>query len=228
MKVLEKFLKHNWTAILYFNFKMLPIRQAIRLPFDFYYGVRFNDLSGKVKITSEKIYRGMIKIGGRGSDIFPTQKTVITLRGVWHLGYSIEVGTGTSIVIEENAQLKFGNRVRIGAYSKVYCTNIIEMGNEIGFSWESQIFDTNFHYIQNVETHEIYPINAPIKIGSYCWFGNRVNIMKGTVVPDYSIVASNSLCNKDYSSIPAYSMLAGCPAVLKKAGIRRLFENIDL
>ena len=202
--LITKIFHHNWPAILYFNFKMLPFKQAIHLPFDFYHRVRFNNLSGK------------------------RQCSVITLRGYMELGYGIEFGTGISLVIDKDARFVLGNKVRLGANSKIYCTKQIEMGDEIDFSWECQIFDTNFHYIKNVETGKIYPIDSPIKIGSYVWFGNRVNVMKGTVIPDNTIVASNSLCNKNYSEVGEYVLLAGSPALIKKIGYKRLFENVDL
>ena len=228
MNIINKIFQHNWIAILYFNFKMLPFKQAIHLPVDFYHHVRFNDLSGKVRIKSNRIYRGMIKIGGRGSDIFSRQCSVITLRGYMELGYGIELGTGISLVVDKNAKFILGNNVRLGANTKLYCTKQIEMGNEIDFSWECQIFDTNFHYMKNIENGQIYPIDNPIKIGSYNWFGNRVTVMKGTVTPDNTIVASNSLCNKDYSEKGEYILLAGSPAVMKKKGCKRLFEGVDL
>ena len=74
---------------------------------------------------------------------------------------------------------------------------------------------------------QIYPINSPIKIGSNVWVGNRVSVMKGTIIPNNTIVASNSLCNKDYSVIGEYALLAGSPATMKKKGYKRLFENVD-
>ena len=227
MNTFAKFFQHNWFAIIYFNFKMLPFRQAIHLPFDFYHKIRFNDLTGKIRLL-HKPYRGMIKIGGRGSDVFPRLCSVITLRGTWEVGANIELGTGFSLVVEKNGKLTLKDKVRIGAYSKVYCTEKIEIDTEVDLSWECQVFDTNFHYIQNVNTKEIPSINSPIKIGSYCWIGNRVNIMKGTVLPDYTIVASNSLCNKNYSDVLAYSLVAGSPAQVKKNGYKRLFEGVDI
>ena len=72
-------------------------------------------------------------------------------------------------------------------------------------------------------------MSQPISVqDTYNWFGNRCNIMKGTITPNNTIVASNSLCNKDYSDIPEYSLLAGSPAKLKNKGIKRLFEGIDI
>ena len=45
MNLLNLF-KRNWKAILYFNFKMLSFRQAIKFPFDFYGKIRFRERYG--------------------------------------------------------------------------------------------------------------------------------------------------------------------------------------
>ena len=50
MTLIKKILQHNWIAILYFNFKMLPFKQAIYLPFDIYHKIRFECLKGKIFI----------------------------------------------------------------------------------------------------------------------------------------------------------------------------------
>ena len=43
-------------------------------------------------------------------------------------------------------------------------------------------------------------------------------ILKGTILSDHTIVASQSLLNKDYSEYN-YCLLAGQPAKLKKQGV---------
>lgn len=40
MNVISKIIQHNWIASIYLNFKMLPFKQAIKLPLDIYHGVR--------------------------------------------------------------------------------------------------------------------------------------------------------------------------------------------
>ena len=231
MNLARKLLQHNWVAILYCNFKTLPLKHAIYLPFDFYHKVRFECLKGKIIINPKiKLYRGIFKIGGRGSEMFPHNPTIINLRkgGQINLNGIIEVGIGSYIYIGEKGSLILGNNVRIGACNKIYCERKITIGNEVDVSWESQIFDTNFHFIENIENKQTLEKDTPIKIGSYNWFGNRVNIMKGTQTPDHCIIASNSLCNKDYTNYPPYSLIAGSPAKFMKQGVRRLFEGVDL
>ena len=162
--------------------------------------------------------------------MFPHNSTIINLRkgGELYINGITEIGIGTYLYIGEKGKVILGNKVRIGAYSKLYCEKEIIIGDEVGISWESQIFDTNFHFMENMENKQIFERDTPIKIGSYNWFGNRVNIMKGTQTPDHCIIASNSLCNKDYTSLPPYSLIAGAPAKFIKQGIRRLFEGVDL
>ena len=80
---LKKVLYHNWLAILYLNFKMLPFRQAIKFPSDVYHGIRIEGLSGKIYLNSENIYRGMIKIGSQGSEMFPHTKSILLIEGEW-------------------------------------------------------------------------------------------------------------------------------------------------
>lgn len=228
MNILTKILQHNWLAIFYFNFKMLPLKQAIKLPFDFYRHVRFEDISGKIVLNPSHIHRAMIKVGGRGSEMFPHVPVIIDIKGSLTFNGITEIGNGCLLRVEDKGKLTFGNKVRIGACSKIICEESITFGNEIGISWESQVFDTNFHYMQEINSEKIFPKTTPIIIGSYNWFGNRVNIMKGTITPDYIITASNSLLNKDYTQLPVYSVLAGTPAKLVKSGIKRMFEGIDL
>lgn len=225
MDFFNKILQHNWVAIIYFNFKMLPFKEAIKFPFDFYHSVRFESLKGKIIIKSDKIYRGMIKIGARGSDIFPDRCTIIHLDGDLQIKDKVEFGIGSTIFIGRNAKCILENKVRIGARTKLYCENFVYIGNEVDISWESQIFDTNFHYMENIIDKVIKPKSSPIKIGSYNWIGNRVTIMKGTVLGNNMIVASNSLLNKNYLSTPEYSVLGGSPAKVVKENIRRLFPD---
>ncbi|MDR0940078.1 MAG: hypothetical protein LBN29_12170 [Mediterranea sp.] len=225
---LKKVLSHNYWAILYFNFKMLPFRQAIRLPFDFSHKIRFENLSGTIVLNSSNICRGMIKVGARGSDMFSHNSTIIDIRGKVLFNGFVELGCGSLLCVKDRARISFGNSVRIGAMTKIFCEEEIFFGDEIGFSWECQIFDTDFHYMQSIVNNTLSRKTASIEIGSYTWFGNRVNVMKGTIIPAYTTVASNSLCNKDYRFVPKYSLLAGSPAKVVKQGIRRMFERIDL
>ena len=94
---------HNWFAILYFNFKMLPLKQAIRLPFDFCHKIKFKRLSGKIIIDDNAISRGMVRIGAQGSDMFDGTSTILDIAGTLLIkGIGISIGTGSLLRIESN------------------------------------------------------------------------------------------------------------------------------
>ena len=216
---------HNWFAIFYFNFKMLPFYQAIKLPFDFNGSIRFGDLSGKVILTSATIGRAMVRVGGGDSDFLGKAETVVKISGTFEVGNKVSLGAGSSLYIREGAIVKMSDDIIIGARTRIYCVDRIDIGNETRFSWECQVFDTNFHYTEDISSHTLSVLHSPITIGAHSWIGNRVSIMKGTVLPDYSIIASNSMANKDYSANGSYCLYGGSPVKIIKQGVRRIFQK---
>ena len=121
-----------------------------------------------------------------------------------------------------------GAHSQLSGRNKIITKKRIEIGAYTRISWETQIFDTNFHYTIREEDDYIAPRNAEVKIGDKCWVGNRCTISKGTKLPSHTIVASNSLVNKDFTqSEQQHFILAGSPAKIVKVGYRRLFESIE-
>ena len=60
----------------------------------------------------------------------------------------------------------------------------------------------------------------PIEIGDECWFALRSTVLKNTVLPPRTIVASHSMTSGPYD-IPGASMIAGSPARLVRTGVYR-------
>lgn len=216
-----KFFNHNWLAILYFNFKMLPLKQAIHLPFDFCHKVKFKRLSGKIIIeVNNTISRGMIRVGAQGSDMFNGTSTILDIAGTLLIkGKGISIGTGSLLRIERNGFVELNSGVVLGAKNIVLCEQHICIGEQTISSWNCQFMDTDTHSIINLDNGDVLPRAHPIKIGRHCWIGNNVLVNKGTALPNDTIVASYSLCNKDYRNmIPENSIIGGIPA-------KKLAEN---
>mgnify|MGYP002624230978 CR=1 FL=1 len=117
-----------------------------------------------------------------------------------------------------------GHDVLFQARNKIYIENRFEVGSQVNVSWEAQFFDTDFHYVENMENHTVRRRSKPISIGSHVWIGNRCTVQKGSVIPDDCTIASNSLVNKDLSDNPKYSIFAGIPAKRVKTGYERVFS----
>ena len=213
---------HNLLATFYFNFKMLPWRQAIKFPFIFYGKVKFMRTSGNIKFTSTP-NTGTVRIGAQGSEMFPTNTTVIDIAGTLEIeGIQVRIGRGTLIRIEDTGHIKLNN-CRIGAKSIIFAEKLIDIGHNTGLSWNCQLMDSDRHCIIDIHSQVIKEKTKPIIIKDNCWIGNHVIINKGTIIPHNTIIASTSLCNKDYSkTILPYSILAGIPVKLISSGKRRL------
>jgi acetyltransferase-like isoleucine patch superfamily enzyme len=84
--------------------------------------------------------------------------------------------------------LRIGNHAAVTARHLIDCTGGVTIGAFTTFGgWGSQIL-----------THSIDPAKclqdaAPVNIGAYCFIGTRVVILKGSMLPDRSILAAGSV-----------------------------------
>lgn len=207
----------------YVNFRSLPFSQAIHFPIYVYGKLKIYSLNGSMEIKGP-IKRGMIKIGyPKHGAILEARRTYIRNQGRVVFNGIANIVNGVSLNII-GGELNLGKDMMFGEKVRIVCSHYIEIGEGARIAHESQIIDTNFHYILNIENGETTYPKGKIKIGKWSWVGNRTTIQKGTVLPDYTIVASNSLLNKDYSDVPPCSLLAGMPAKFIKTGLRRVFN----
>ncbi len=218
-------LKSNVTKTIWFNFKMLPWKQAIRFPILFYGRVKFRSLKGKVSLKGGASI-GMIKIGLDQYVDTMVPESIWTIDGVIEFNGPMKMARGSYIHVAKNAILSIGtNRTFFGSNIRVLCWDKISIGNTVRISWDCQLYDTSFHYIESLDpTKEIKPLTKPIIIGDRVWLGNRATISKGATIPDDTIVASNSVVNKDFSDMGSNCLLAGMPAVVRSRDIRRIYD----
>lgn len=76
-----------------------------------------------------------------------------------------------------------------------------------------QMRTTDSHSIVNAEGIRINPAKD-IFIGKHCWLCQQCILLKGTKIPENTVVAAGAVCSKDYEE--ANSILAGNPARVVK------------
>lgn len=130
------------------------------------------------------------------------------------------IGNDSYISIGERGELVFGNNVVATAAIKITCYDKIIFGNQVSVGWDCVFMDTDFHRMKYVDGNKSPKSYGPILIGNECWIGFRCVVQKNTVLPNRTVVASNSLVNKKYDT-PEASIIAGQPAKLVKTGIYR-------
>jgi acetyltransferase-like isoleucine patch superfamily enzyme len=231
LKMARIFREVNWLKTLYLNFKTQDFKVAIRFPILVYGRLKIISLSGKIKIEAP-IRTGMIRLG-LNTDKFSASKgsALLWVRGIliFKGRFIASADYTVDVDVNVNGVLSIGDMCFWGGNVKVRCWNKIIIGNVVDITVECQIFDSNFHYLKNIETGKIYNCSKEIVIGDFNWIGNRTTIMKGTCLPDYSIVGSNSLCNKDYRiNAPACPFIAGIPAKIINSGFIRVHNDNEL
>ncbi len=222
---IRRFCRTSWIKSIYFNFSMLPFAQAIRMPIILSRYTYFYSYSGHIRLTSPAKF-GMIRFGYFGEDVITPKdtRTLLQIEGDLILSSNVHFGNGVIIRIEPNAQLEIETNVKISNKTKIICYDNIRICHDTRIAWECQIIDTTFHYMRNIVTNTVSDLTSPIVIGAHNWIGNRVNVMKGAIIPDYTIVAAGSLCNRHYSH-DEKSLIAGTPAKLVKSGIYRCLDQ---
>lgn len=215
----------NWVKTLGFNLKMLPFSQAKKLPVLFFGKVLFSGLSGEIKIDAP-IKFGLVGFGQKYELIKTSKRNAqLTINGKFIVKGHIQFGPDYVIIINKGGVLEMGNFSSLGGSGKIICFKKIKFDDFARVGFESQVMDTNFHKMKDIETDMLLPSIKNVVLGKYNYIGNRVSIMPGTKTPDFCTVTSSSLCNKDYTSWGEKILIGGVPAKLIKNNISRAWEE---
>lgn len=222
---IKKFLKVNWVKTLYFNYTKFPLVIAKQLPVYFYGKVKFNSIKGSI-IINAPIKRAMIGFGQEYE-----QNTVhigiaeIVLHGTMVFNGNAQFAKDYFIFVGKGAHAEFGHMAAMASRGKIICTNKIKFGDYARSGSECQFMDTDFHQMIDTNTGEHLPMNGTIELGNYNYICTAVSVMKNTKTADYCTVASNSVCNKDYSFLGQNILIGGMPAKLLKQNISRDWQG---
>lgn len=218
-----------WRTI-YFNFRTLPLSQAIKLPVFIYGRVRLYMLNGSIEFKDTPIKRGMVKIGinadsfnlsdGSGFISLTSAESKIIFKG------PAKIALNSKIRVIADGILTFGEYAFIGSNIRIICNGgRVNIGAFSRIAFETIIMNSSFHHVYNYKKNSITRATRPIEIGNFNWIGNRTTLAAGTKTKEYSIIGAGSYLNRDYSSIEEeYPMIAGHPAKIITSGIKRIYS----
>lgn len=200
---------------IYFCFKYLPIKMAIKLPVLLSRHVYLMNAGGGVEFDTTDVTFGLIKIGFGEVGIFDSKYS----RTIWQnnggkviFKGKASIGHGSRISVNPHGCLTFGKNFGISAESSIVCSKEITFGDDVLVSWNCLFMDTDFHHI--IVNNEIVNLDQSICIGDHVWIGCRSTILKGVKIPDNCIIAANSNVIRSISHENV--IVAGNPAVVKK------------
>lgn len=225
-KAIREIFRANIPKTIWFNFKMLPLKQAIKFPVFVYGKSSFRKISGRFVIDA-KVSPAMIKIGKKDKYVLTdTPLSVWTIEGTITFHSDFRFYGGSYVFCAKNAKLSFMGGGFCGSNVKIICFDSITL-HDTRVTWDCQIMDSSFHYLENLDKpNDFKPLTDPVVLGDHVWICNNTTISKGTVVPSENIIASHSLVNKDFSDIGPYNLLAGVPAKVKASNVRRIYDSV--
>ncbi|MDP3514994.1 MAG: acyltransferase [Sulfuritalea sp.] len=109
--------------------------------------------------------------------------------------------------------VRLGDRVEINNFSIVNGTGGVDIGDDTLVGPGVRIISYQ-HRFASGATIRSQPIDAkPIRIGRDVWLGANAVILAGVTIGDGAVVAAGAVVRED---VPAYAVVAGVPATIKK------------
>lgn len=186
----------NPFATLYINFFSFPFQQAIKFPMFVYGAPGLYHVVGDMRIIGN-VKTGMIEFNKNQHLNPPHQLANSELSNLGTIVFhgKARIGCATRILVQKNALLELGANVIIGDNINLGCHQYISIGERSRIAHRCQIQESNHHFIANMSTRTVKPCTRPISIGRGCWICNSTTLTAGATIPDFCIVASNSLVN---------------------------------
>ncbi|MDA9212529.1 acyltransferase [Gammaproteobacteria bacterium] len=156
---------------------------------------------------------GLVLIGFNGPPFCDHRFTFGTfdLKGSILFFGTARIGIGTNICVD--GALEIGNDFQTNGSSSIICHDRISFGEAVLVSWDVTIIDTDMHSIFSEDNILVNP-NKLISVGSNVWIGFGATILKGSFLPEGSVIAANALISGALVDGP--SVYAGRNALLKK------------
>ena len=204
---------------LYVCLRLLPFKQAIKIPILVRYNCKLISLKGSVVLSSKAIKPKMLSIGFGKVGVFDKRysRTILEINGKMIVHGKAIFGHGSKICILKDGILEIGNHFSNTAECTIICEKRINIGDDALVSWNTLVMDTDFHESIDLVTNTTPPKTKEIIIGRHVWIGTRSMILKGSFIPDGCIIGASSVVNKKYNEDNC--LIAGNPAIIKKKNI---------
>lgn len=140
-----------------------------------------------------------------------TDSTFLNVKGKMQIEGDYIISRGCRIDIGENAILKIGKNGYVMPNTTFIVMNKVVIGDNCAISWDCQFLDDDLHQINYEGKKES---KSEIIIGDRVWIGCGVKIYKGSVIPNDTVIASNSVVRGVFNL--KNTIIAGHPAKVIK------------
>ena len=215
--------KFSLLKTVYFNFRLLPFKSAIRMPFAVSARVKIRGCK-KGSITINGPLRPfMISLGFGGSaDLlhYNPKQSYLEVEEGSHLIFDgkAHFAPHFSVLVKNGATMKIGEGFSCNNGCKLSCVSGISFGANCLLGGDVVVRDSDGHKIfspaDGKTSLQEHPGSAPVTIGNHVWICNKSDILKGVSVGDDCVVSYGSLVVKSFGQ--SNQLIGGSPAKVLK------------
>lgn len=196
----------------YFNFRYLPFRQAVKLPICFHYSTKIvikGHRRGCIQFECP-IHFGMVQYGFNTVHVCDCYKTLFQIDDGGKVCFrgSALIGRGSKFHVGGNGVLTIGDNFIISAQSVLNCYKSITFGDDIQFGWDCLVMDSDTHILYDTEGN-VMNYDKPITFGNKVWIACKATIFKGSVIPDNCVIGAGTMITGQH--FEPNSVIAGVP-----------------
>lgn len=209
--------------MIFFNFKVFPMKIAIKLPIFIAYNVKIEGCYRDSIIINGNISRFMIRIninegsvginnslkGNAFLKLSKNSKLIFNGKATFARGISIRL---------ENGIIEFGKNFECNRHCFFSSNKSIVFGDNVLIGWNVNIRDSDGHKLYDMGKGEITNEDRTIKIGNKVWIGSCTDILKGSKIEDECVVGYRSCVTKKFDE--SNCIIAGYPAKIVRKNIK--------
>lgn len=210
----------------FFNFRYLPLKQALKLPV-WIYKPHFVALRGSVVIETSEISPGMIRLGFLTATTYPNSGISWNNEGRIIFKGKCVIGNNAFIVTGKQGTIEFGENFRSTTSLKIVSYTGIKFGKSVTLGWEVIVMDTNFHPLYDIEKKQFKKAYGKILIGDYNWFSTQCYILHSVHTPERCVFGARSVLTRG-ENYASYCVHGGCPVkILSRNVICDMNKKLD-
>lgn len=202
---------------IWFNLRVFPLNQAIKFPILISHRVKVDQIYKECIELNSSVHKPfMIKIGIEGVEgVSDNRRGYLLFGNSAKIIFNGKASLSKGISIRNSGTVSFGNNFYCNCNMSIICSKNITFGDDCILGWNVHIRDCDGHSLfQNGE--RINP-SKDIQIGNHVWIGQDVKILKGSVIPENSVIAMNSCVTKSFTG--SRIIIGGYPAKVIKQNV---------
>ena len=136
---------------------------------------------------------------------------------------------GSSLTLHNAAKMTFGRNFCLGHNSILYANGLdgaeFTVGDDCAIAGEAVVRNDDAHTIFDVQTGKILNRPRSLHLGNHVWVTFRCTLLKGTSLPDNTIVGCGTICTKAFTE--PNTIIAGTPPRVIRTGVNWSINSIS-